>query len=206
MAVSWCFAANAERPKGFPDEARGTCGLVARWVQDRNKFQRRDPMKKIMVLGLALALAPAAAFAQAATDADFAKNAAIGGMAEVQAGKLAVAYGSGDAKTIGQQMVTDHTKMNMELTALAKSKGMALPASLDTTHTAMINDLSKTTGHGFDRKYLTGQVTEHQKTIALFQQEADHGTDPDLKALAAKALPELQQHLNMFQAAAAKTS
>jgi putative membrane protein len=162
-------------------------------------------MNRMIALSFALALAPVAAFAQSA-DADFAKTAAIGGMAEVQAGKLAVAHGSGAAKTFGQQMVADHTKMNMELTALAKSKGIALPAGLDTTHTAMIHDLGKNTGHAFDAKYLAGQVTEHQKTIALFQQEADHGSDPDLKALAAKALPSLQQHLNMVQAAAAKTS
>ena len=163
-------------------------------------------MKKMIVLGLAIALSPAAAFAQSTTDADFAKNAAVGGMAEVQAGKLAMAHGSGDAKTIGQQMVTDHTRMNMELTALAKSKGMVLPTALDPTHTAMIEDLSKGSGRAFDNKYLKSQVTEHQKTIALFQQEADHGADPDMKALATKALPALQQHLNMFQAAASKTS
>jgi putative membrane protein len=162
-------------------------------------------MNKMIALGFALAFAPVAALAQSA-DADFAKTAAIGGMAEVQAGKLAAAHGSGDAKTIGQQMVADHTKMNTELTALAKAKGMALPAALDTPHATMIHDLDKSRGHAFDTKYLTGQVTEHQKTIALFQQEADHGSDPDLKALAAKALPSLQQHLNMVQAAAAKTS
>lgn len=188
-------------------------------------------MKKTAMLGLALALVPAAAFAQSSTavaphtaaapgvatrtaaatvsraDMDFATNAAIGGMAEVLAGQLAVGHGSGDAKTIGQQMVTDHTRLNEELTSVAKAKGLDLPKQLDELHTAMIKDLTNTTaGRPFDNKYLTSQVTEHLKAIALFQQEADHGTDPDLKALAAKALPILKHHLDLVQAAVAKQS
>jgi predicted outer membrane protein len=42
-------------------------------------------------------------------------------------------------------------------------------------------------------------VTAHQETIALFQQEAQSGKDPDIKQLAAQALPTLQQHLKMAQ-------
>ena len=65
----------------------------------------------------------------------------------------------------------------------------------------MIQDLAGSEGHAFDVKYLSGQAAEHQKTIALFQEEADHGGDPDFKDLAGKALPALQQHLQMIQAA-----
>ena len=145
---------------------------------------------KSMLLGM-MVLAPVAALGQTvvASDADFAKAAAVGGMAEVQAGQLAVAQGGSEAKTFGQQMVSDHGKMNMELIALAKSKGIALSAGLDPSHNEMIQDLKKNTGREFDAEYLAGQVTEHQKTITLFQQEADRGADPEMKALAAKALP-----------------
>ena len=41
----------------------------------------------------------------------------------------------------------------------------------------------------------------HQSALALFQQEAARGTDPYLKRFAADALPTLQQHLQMADAA-----
>lgn len=171
-------------------------------------------MKKITAIGLALALCPGLALAQTvgssaanglpAPDADFAKTAAIGGMAEVQAGRLATTHGTGRAKLIGQQMVTEHGKVNKELEAVAKSKGLPLPRQLDAPHAANIAALSKATGKNFNDLYLEGQVADHQNTIALFQNEANQGTDPDMKAFAAKTLPDIQQHTAMIKAAAGK--
>ena len=172
-------------------------------------------MKKIVVIGLALALSPSVGFAQMGAarpangvpgpDAEFAKTAAIGGMAEVQAGRLATTHGTGRAKLIGQHMVTDHGKVNMELERLAKSKGLPLPRQLDAAHEANIAALSKATGTSFNDLYLKGQVADHQNTISLFQTEADQGTDPDMKAFAAKTLPDLQQHFGAIKAAAGVT-
>jgi putative membrane protein len=163
----------------------------------------------MLMMGVALALAPAGAYAQSVNahtamstpDVDFVNNAAFGGVAEVQAGQLAIRLGSGDIKAIGRQMVADHTLLNTKLASAAKAKGMDLPAELDETHAATIQDLAGSEGRAFDVKYLTSQVADHQKTIAVFREEADHGGDPDLKALAGQALPTLQQHLQMIQAA-----
>jgi len=43
------------------------------------------------------------------------------------------------------------------------------------------------------------EIRDHQKDIAEFQQEAQSGTDPALKAFAQKTLPVLQKHLQMAQ-------
>lgn len=56
-------------------------------------------------------------------DAEFAVAAADGGMLEVQLGKLAQTNGaSNEVKMPGEMVVTDHTKSNDELIALATRK------------------------------------------------------------------------------------
>lgn len=73
-------------------------------------------------------------------DRTFMMNAADGGMFEVKAGKLAVAQGDTmqymihsermSVRTFGQKMITDHTKANEELKALADKKQVAIPTTL----------------------------------------------------------------------------
>ena len=58
-------------------------------------------------------------------DASFATEAADGGMLEVALGKLAVSNGmSKTVKNLGAMMVKDHSMINMELEAAAKTKGI----------------------------------------------------------------------------------
>src|SRR6476660_2826914 len=60
-------------------------------------------------------------------DKSFMKDAAKGGMMEVEMGKMAQQKGkSADVKKIGGMMVTDHTKANNELMGIAKKKGVDL--------------------------------------------------------------------------------
>lgn len=64
-----------------------------------------------------------------APDQQFVTEAAEGGMLEVKLGELASQKGvSQEVKTFGKTMVTDHTKVNEELKALAqKSRSAYLP-------------------------------------------------------------------------------
>ncbi len=168
-------------------------------------------MKTIPAIALAMALCPAMAFAQGIAsspvgtmplaDADFARTAATSGLAEVQAGRLAMSHGTGQAKAIGQQMVDEHTKVNMELTRLAKARGMVLPLQPDDAHKATLAALQQVSGKAFNDLYLTGQVSDHHNSVMMFQTEADQGTDPGMKAFAAKTLPSLQQHTRRIEAA-----
>src|ERR1700746_3382597 len=66
-----------------------------------------------------------------ASDDKFVKDAAEGGLAEVELGKLAAEKGaSTDVKAFGQRMVTDHSKANDELKQIAGAKGVDLPTEL----------------------------------------------------------------------------
>lgn len=129
-------------------------------------------------------------------DRDFMMTAAKGGMMEVHMGEMAQKMGqSADVKKIGARMVADHTKANNQLMTLAQTKGV----KLDTRH-----KMSKMDSANFDQQYLAEMLKDHQKDIALFQREAQSGSDADLKQFAAKTLPTLQQHLQMVQAASGK--
>ena len=42
-------------------------------------------------------------------------------------------------------------------------------------------------------------VKDHQEDLQAYQEEAANGTDPDVKAFAARHVPLLQEHLRMAQ-------
>jgi putative membrane protein len=131
-------------------------------------------------------------------DRKFVMEAAMGGMAEVELGRLAAERGSSDAvKQFGQRMVDDHSRANSELMQLASSKGITLPVGLDAKHQALMTKMSALSGAAFDRAYAKEMVKDHNKDVALFQREATRGADSDLKAFAQKTLPTLQEHLSM---------
>jgi putative membrane protein len=130
-------------------------------------------------------------------DTIFAAKAAVGGMAEVALGKMAVTKSS-DAKIkdFGNMMVTDHGKANDELKEIARKENIVLPATLDAEHQAKSDSLSKLSGKDFDKAYVAAMIEGHKKTLALMQSEAASGKDADLKAFAAKTAPVVQTHLD----------
>ncbi len=133
-------------------------------------------------------------------DSNFMTKAAQGGMAEVELGQLAVQKASNQSvKDFGQKMVDDHSKANEELKSIAAKQGVTLPTTLDTKDQATKDRLSKLSGAEFDRAYMTDMVKDHRMDVAEFRREADHGTDPDVKAFAAKTLPTLESHLKMAE-------
>jgi len=131
-------------------------------------------------------------------DRDFLTEAAMGGLMEVELGRVAAQQGASDVvKQFGQRMVDDHSKANSELMSLASSKGITLPADLDEKHRNEVAKFSKMTGTEFDRAYAKMMLNDHIKDVAAFEKESTKGVDPDLKAFAAKTLPTLQEHLQL---------
>ena len=131
-------------------------------------------------------------------DHKFVMEAAMGGLMEVELGRVAAQNGASDAvKQFGQRMVDDHSKVNTELMTLATSKGMTLPAALDDKHQAAVTKLSAMSGADFDRAYVKMMVKDHEKDVKEFEKQSTRASDADLKAFAAKNLPGLQEHLQM---------
>ena len=134
-------------------------------------------------------------------DRDFLLEAAMGGMVEVELGKIAVQKGASEGvKQFGQRMVDDHSKAGEELTTLAASKGITLPTQLDEKHRNDLDKLSKLSGAEFDRAYAKAMLSDHKKDVSAFEKESMNSQDTDVKAFAAKTLPTLKEHLEMAKA------
>jgi putative membrane protein len=143
--------------------------------------------------------------AVAPADRAFVREAAIGGMAEVDLGQLAASKAeSPDVKQFGQRMVDDHGKANDELKSWASQKNVTLPTELDAKHKAEHAKLEKLSGAAFDRAYMASMVADHNKDVAAFTRESKTAKDADLKAWAAKTLPTLQEHQKMAKTINAK--
>src|SRR6185369_6906861 len=134
-------------------------------------------------------------------DHDFIMDAAMGGLMEVELGRVAAQKGTSDAvKQFGQRMVDDHSKANEELMSLASSKGITLATTMDEKQHKDMMKLQAMTGADFDRAYSKMMLSDHKKDVSEFEKQSTRATDPDLKAFAAKTLPTLQQHLQLAQA------
>ncbi|HZT37688.1 MAG TPA: DUF4142 domain-containing protein [Bryobacteraceae bacterium] len=129
-------------------------------------------------------------------DSKFVAEAAQGGMAEVELGRLAAQKAqSDDVKKFGQRMVDDHTKANDQLKQIAAQKDVTLPSDVGSRNRAAIDRLSKLSGADFDRAYMRLMVRDHRKDVSEFQKEANNGKDADVKNFASSTLPTLQDHL-----------
>jgi putative membrane protein len=138
-------------------------------------------------------------------DQSFYDNAAEGGIAEVELGKLAQEKGTSAAvKEFGAMMVKDHSAANMKLKAVAAKKGVELPTKPGMMQMATKTKLEVLSGGTFDKSYIRGMVDDHQKDIALFEKEAKEGKDADAKAFATATLPTLRTHLKHVQEIATK--
>ncbi len=148
----------------------------------------------LVACGTMLAQSSAGPFA---SDTRFAKEAAIGGMTEVQLGKIAVKNASSEkVKDFGQKMIDDHTKAGDELKSVAAKDNITLPTAVDPKHQAIIDKMSSLNGTAFDRAYMQNMVKDHQEDVNDFQKEANNGNG-DMKSFAGKTLPTLQGHLKL---------
>ncbi|MGH3426416.1 MAG: DUF4142 domain-containing protein [Terriglobales bacterium] len=153
-----------------------------------------------MLLGLPMmALA-----AEKSPDQSFYKQAAEGGLAEVDQGNLALQKGqSQSVKDYGQMMVHDHSAANDKLKTIATSKGIELPSSPSVGQKATIDKLKVLSGGAFDKSYIKGMVKDHKEDIAAFEKEIANGKDPDARHFAESTLPTLKAHLSKIESIAA---
>lgn len=114
----------------------------------------------------------------------FVKEAANGGMAEVEMGKLVAAKSTNaEVKKFAQMMVTDHTAANNDLKALAAKKNITLPTALSSTAQSTLDKFKTMSGAELDKDYVEDMVDDHEKDVADFEKQSMSATDPDVKPL-----------------------
>jgi putative membrane protein len=139
------------------------------------------------------------------SDQRFMKEAAAGGMAEVELGQLAADKASSpDVKEFAQRMVKDHSQANDQLKQIAMQKNVTLPTSPSAKDRMTKKKLSNMSGDAFDKAYMADMVKDHKKDIAAFQKESSSGQDPDVKQFASQTLPTLKDHLKQAESVSPK--
>lgn len=136
-------------------------------------------------------------------DMRFMKKAASGGMAEVELGHLAEQKASNpDVKRFGTRMVSDHSRANEELKAIAEAQHVQLPQQLDSKDQATKDRLEKLSGEQFDRAYMQDMVKDHKTDVAEFKRESQSAKNPQVKSFASDTLPVLESHLRQAESIA----
>jgi putative membrane protein len=136
----------------------------------------------------------------AGNDAESVKEAAQGGLMEVELGKIAQTKAADESvKNFGKRMEQDHSKANDELKKLAADKGLQLSNELDKKHKSKVDKLAKLSGVKFDREYMAAMVSDHKADVKKFERTSEKTKDEDLKKFAGQTLPTLKSHLELAE-------
>lgn len=135
--------------------------------------------------------------------ATFMEKAALGGMMEVDLGKIAQKSTNPEVKAFAEEMVKDHAKANAELKAIAEKDKIILPSAFPAEDKAHMDMMKTMTGTAFDHHYIDMMVTDHDKTITLFKGAAV-STSKEVSDFAKKMLPIITGHYEKAKAIQAK--
>jgi putative membrane protein len=133
-----------------------------------------------------------------AVDFNFVGQANLGAPFQVDSGRLAETKGTSAAiRSYAHLMITSHIPVVDALNVILKKKSIT-PSNtlLHGAYDAMIFTLSADQRDAFDRNYVNGQVEYQKGNAALFEQEIQNGSDPDLKEFARQTLPKIVDHLH----------
>src|SRR6185312_3453591 len=149
--------------------------------------------KQIIVLTMLIGACALQAQTLSEKDKKFIKEAAQGNAMEVKLGQLAQTNGSSaEVKSLGQQMVADHSKSGEDLKLLAQKKNIIVPYGLSEKEQMAYDKLSKKQGVEFDKAYTKCMVKDHKKDICEFKREAKHGSDDEVKNWASNTISVLE--------------
>jgi putative membrane protein len=136
-------------------------------------------------------------------DAQIAAIVVTANQVDIDAGKLAQSRGqSKQVKDFGKMMVTDHTGVNKQASALV-TKLKVKPEENDTSKSLKsggeenLANLKKLKGAEFDRAYIDHEVAYHQQVLdAVDKTLIPSAKNEDLKNLIVKVRPAFVAHLD----------
>jgi putative membrane protein len=120
-------------------------------------------------------------------------------LSEIETAKMVQGKTQNDqVKQYAQKMIDDHTQAQQQLQQLAEQKGVKLPTDPDLKHKAEMKAMSALSGDKLDKTYMSqGGLSDHRNAHKLLAKIESKAKDPDLKALGAKLMPIIDQHLAM---------
>jgi putative membrane protein len=151
----------------------------------------------------AAAQSAATSAAAARTDSRaYLQTAASSDLFEIQSSQVALRVSRNQAiRDFAQMLVDDHTRLSAEMKTTAAGAGMAPPPpALLPAHAQKLRLLQSTSAARFDAAYRREQIAAHQQALALHRGYANAGDVPAFKAVAARAVPVIEHHLQTAQA------
>jgi len=134
----------------------------------------------------------------AARDAQLVRGILQANLAEIAAGRLAVAKARSRAvRRYGQRMIDAHTALQADGSELKSAKGIPLPTHADTGQEAALRKLEALAGEAFEHAYLELTLRHHAETLRRFERAASRASDPALRAHAERAIPHIRSHLEL---------
>jgi putative membrane protein len=166
-----------------------------------------------VAVGVGIAHAQTAAPTEApatlnAVDFNFVGQANLGAPFQVDSGRIAETKSpSAAVRSYAHLMVTTHIPVVDALNTILQRKNVT-PSNtlLHGAYDAMLFTLYADHGAAFDQNYANGQVEYQKGNAALFRQEIQNGSDPDLKEFARQTLPKIEDHLQRALKLAAAAS
>ena len=138
------------------------------------------------------------------TDAEIAHIVVTANTIDIDAGRLAKEKGSSEEViAFGDRMITDHTAVNEQASALAGRLNLtpadnATSQSLKASADQAMSDLHAASGADFDRAYLEREVAFHQQVLdAIDNTLLPNAQNADLRALLEQTRPAIASHLEM---------
>ena len=117
---------------------------------------------------------------------------------EVRLGQMAQQKATNAAvKQFGQQMATDHTNLENQLTGLVSKNGTNFQPGMSKENEAEVSRLEKLSGAQFDQQYMTSMIQHHQQDISTLQSQGQSAKSGEARQMIAASLPVLQQHLTL---------
>jgi putative membrane protein len=143
---------------------------------------------------LAQASQPQAARAGAQGDQQFLKQALGVNQLELQLGRLAADRGSTpEVKATGEKMVKNHTQLGQQLSDLSKQSGGSGKAELTPDQQATYARVASKSGSELDKAFKQTVDAGHVKELAMYQDEVNRASNPQLRALAEQRVTALQK-------------
>jgi putative membrane protein len=136
------------------------------------------------------------------TDPQIAHIVVTANQVDIDAGKLAESKGSNaEVKAFGKRMVTDHTGVNAQATALVKKLGVKpednpTSQSLKKGGEENVKHLQSLKGAAFDKAYIEHEVAYHEQVLdAVDKTLVPNAKNEELKGLIVKVRPAFVAHL-----------
>jgi putative membrane protein len=134
----------------------------------------------------------------ATADAAFLREALEDGRQEVaKAREVMTRTSREDVRSTAQMLMTEHMNMNAAIETLGAKKGwkVAPPSQPPRTPAASGTSGDSTRDADLDSAFIRTQIQEHERNIERYRRQSTTARDADVRELAVKAVPRLEQHL-----------